>query len=228
MNIAPKEISEDEFKKLQGQYQAQFGITMNKQVLLLFETQKTAHLQELDLIQKLYQQQREESAALYQEQIKVLNQKINQDKQQHEKYTNAIEKAVVAIGKQKGAIITENPEVVVKNNRSKYGIMFGTICSLILLLSCLGAFMYDRYHERQEEYRKITNALIDYPQIYKFGILAQNATIETNPDGREGEYLILTIPKKGAWAEAGKHYIYDKKNERILVPLHFSKQAHAK
>ena len=105
MNIASKELSEDEFKKLQGFYQAQFGITMNKQVLLLFETQKTAHLQELELIQNLYQQQKEENAALYQEQIEVLNLKINQDKEQHEKYTDAIEKVVVAIGKQKGAII---------------------------------------------------------------------------------------------------------------------------
>ena len=223
MNIPIKELSEDEFKKMQGLYQAQFGITMNKQVLLLFEAQKNAHLQELELIQNLYQQQKEENVALYQEQIEVLNQKINQDKLQHENYTASIEKAVVAIGNQKGAIITENPLVIVEHNR-KYWIFF----YLILLLSSLGTFMYDRYYERQEEYRKITNALIDYSQIYKFTILAQNASIETNPDGWEGEYIELTIPKKGEVILAGKHYIYDPKNERILVPLHFSKEAHAK
>lgn len=224
MNTALKELSEDEFKKLQGHYQAQFGITMNKQVLLLFEAQKTAHLQELDLIQNLYQQQRQENAAQYQKQIEILNQKISQDKLQHEKYTDAIEKAVVAIGKQKGAIITDNPKVIVKNNLTKYGI----ICSLILLLSVLGAFMYDHYQDRQEEYRKITNTLIAYPKIYKFELLARSASIIANPDGREGEYLELTTPEKGEDTQAGKHYIYDKKNERVLVPLHFSKTPFAK
>lgn len=224
MNTAPKELSEENFKKLQGQYQAQYGITMNKQVLLLFETQKAAHLQELNLIQHLYQQQKNENATLYQEQIEVLNQKINQDKQQHKNYTDAIKEAVAAIGKQKGAIITENPDVVIKNNLTKYGI----ICTLILLLSCLGAFIYERSNERQEEYRKITNTLIAYPKIYKFQLLAQNATIEANPDDWEGEYLVLTTPEKGKDYLVGKHYIYDKKKERVLVPLHFSKTPYEK
>lgn len=227
MNTAPKELSEDEFKKLQGHYQARFGITMNKQVLLLFEAQNTAHLQEIELIKNLFEQQRQENATMYQKQIEVLNQKIREDREQHEKHIAVMEDAVVAIGKQKGAIITENPEVmaiVVKSNLSKYKI----ICSATLLLVFFLGLMYNYYQERQEEYRKITNALITYPKIYKFDYLAQYATIETNPDGREGEYLILTIPKKGALAEAGKHYIYDQKNERILVPLHFSKEAHAK
>ena len=219
MNTAIKELSEDEFKKLQGLYQAQFGITMNKQVLLLFEAQKNAHLQELELIQNLFQQQKKENAALYQKQIEVLNQKINQDKQQHENYTASIERAVVAIGNQKGAIITDNPKVVVHNNVSKYGI----IGLVLLLLSGLGAFTYDHYYDRQEEYRKITNTLIAYPKIYKFEYLAQKASIVANPDEREGEYIELTVPKQGEEMVAGKHYIYDQKNERILVPLHFSK-----
>lgn len=223
MNSAPKELSEDEFKKLQGQYQAQFGITMNKQVLLLFEAQNTAHLQELALIQKLYEQQRQEIAAQYEKQIEVLNQKINQDREQHEKYTDEIKKAVVAIGKQKGAIVTDNPEVmavVAKNNLSKYKI----ICSLIFFLSVLGVFVYEYHQNRQEEYQKITNALDTYPNIQKFQILAQRGTIESNPDGKVGEFLILTAPKKGEGAEAGKCYIYDQENERILVPLHYSKK----
>jgi len=220
MNTAPKELSEDEFKKLQGHYQAQFGITMNKQVLLLFETQKMAHLQELELIQHLYQQQRQENATQYQKQIEVLNQKINQDKQQHEKYTDAIEKAVVAIGKQKGAIITENPKVIVDNNISKYGI----ICSAILLLAFFLGFMYNYYQERQVEYQKITDALNTYSNIHKFQILAQQGNIESNPDGRVGEFLILTAPKKGEGAQAGKSYIYDEKSETVLVPLHYNKR----
>ena len=218
MNIPIKELSEDEFKKMQGLYQAQFGITMNKQVILLFEAQKNAHLQELELIQNLYQQQQRENAAQYQKQMEVLNQKINQDKQQHENYTASIERAVVVIGKQKGAIITENPLVIVEHNR-KYWIFF----YLILLLSSFGAFMYDRYYDRQEEYKKIINTLNVYPKIYKFDYLAQKASIVANPDDWEGEYLVLTVPKKGEDIVAGKHYIYDQKNERILVPLHFSK-----
>ena len=225
MNTAPKELSEDEFKKLQGHYQAQFGITMNKQVLLLFETQKANHAEELKLIQALYVEQKEEIATQYQKQIEVLEKKIRQDELQHEKHINAIEKAVVAIGKQKGAIITENPEVmavVVKNNLIKYR----SIGIAIVLVVAMGLWTYDRYHDRQEEYRKITNALISYPQIYKFDILAQNGVIESNPDGREGEFLVLTIPEKGI-ALAGKNYIYDKENERVLVPLHFSKIPHA-
>lgn len=224
MNTAPKDLSEDEFKKLQGHYQAQFGITMNKQVLLLFEAQRTAHLQELALIQNLYQQQKQENAAHSQKQMEVLNQKINQDKQQHQKYTDAIERAVVAIGNQKGAIITDNPKVVLHNNLSKYG-MIGLV---LLLLSSLGAFIYDRYYDRQEEYRKITNTLIAYPKIYKFEYLAQKASIVANPDKWEGEYLELTTPKKGEDTQVGKHYIYDQKNERVLVPLHFSKTPYAK
>lgn len=218
--VTPQKLSDTDFTRLQGQYQAQFGITMNKQVLLLFEAQKTAHLQELELIQNLYQQQRQENAAQYQKQIEVLNHKINQDKLQHEKYTDAIKKAVVAISNQKGAIITENPEVVIKHNLSKYGI----ICSLILLLGILIAFMYDHYQNRQEEYKKITNALNDYPNIYKFQILAQQGNIKSNPDGRVGEFLVLTAPAKGEGTQAGKNYIYDPENEKVLVPLHFSKK----
>ena len=222
MNVAPKELSEDEFKKLQGQYQAQFGITMNKQVLLLFEAQKMAHLQELELIQKLYEQQRQEIAAQYEKQIEVLNQKISQDREQHEKYTDAIEKAVVAIGKQKGAIITENPEVVLKHNRSKYGIMFGTVCSLILLLSILIAFIYNGYRNDQDEYKKINTALTRFPKIYKFGLLAKYGTILRNPDEHKGEYLEFTLSKKGEVDVIGKNYIYDKDDDRVLIPLHFS------
>ena len=225
MNVAPKELSEDEFKKLQGQYQAQFGITMNKQVLLLFEAQKMAHLQELELIQKLYEQQRQEIAAQYEKQIEVLNQKISQDREQHEKYTDAIEKAVVAIGKQKGAIITENPEVVLKHNRSKYGIMFGTVCSLILLLSILIAFIYNGYRNDQDEYKKINTALTRFPKIYKFGLLSQHATIVLNPDEYTGEYLEFTLPKKNENSNIGKHYILDEDDNRVLIPLHFSKTA---
>jgi hypothetical protein len=225
MNTGLKELSEDEFKKLQGQYQVQFGIIMNKQVLLLFEAQKMAHLQELELIQNLYQQQRQENAVQYQKQIEVLNQKISQDRQQHENYTSAIEKAVVAIGKQKGAIITENPEVVVKYNRSKYGIMFGTVCSLILLLSILIAFLYNDYRNDQDEYKKIKAAITRFPQIYKFGVLAQHGTIRLNPDEYTGEYLEFTLPPKGGNSSIGKHYILDKDDNRVLIPLHFSKKA---
>lgn len=222
MNTAPKELSEDEFKKLQGQYQAQFGITMNKQVLLLFEAQKMAHLQELELIQKLYEQQRQEIAAQYEKQIEVLNQKISQDRVQHEKYTDEIKKAVVAIGKQKGAIITENPkvvEVVGKNNLIKYGI----ICSSLLLFSCLIAFMYNGYRNDQDEYEKINTALTRFPKIYKFGLLVQHATIRINPDEYIGEYLEFTLPKKNETNSIGKHYIIDEDDDRILIPLHFSK-----
>jgi hypothetical protein len=226
MNVAPitpKELSEEEFKKLQGQYQARFGITMNKQVLLLFEAQNTAHLQEIELIKNLFEQQRQENATMYQKQIEVLNQKIREDREQHEKHIAVMEDAVVAIGKQKGAIITENPEVmavVAKNNLSKYKI----ICSLIFFLSVLGVFVYEYHQTRQEKYQKITNALNTYPNIQKFQILAQRGTIESNPDGKFGEFLILTAPKKGEGAEAGKCYIYDQENERILVPLHYSKK----
>ena len=221
--IAPKELSEEEFKKLQGQYQARFGITMNKQVLLLFEAQNTAHLQEIELIKNLFEQQRQENATMYQKQIEVLNQKIREDREQHEKHIAVMEDAVVAIGKQKGAIITENPEVmavVVKSNLSKYKI----ICSATLLLVFFLGLMYNYYQERQEEYQKITDALNAFPNIHKFQILARQGTIESNPDGKVGEFLILTSPKKGEGAEAGKCYIYDQENERILVPLHYSKR----
>ncbi len=221
--IAPQELSDLDFTKLQGQYQAEFGITMNKQVLLLFEMQKVAHRKELESNQNLYEQQKQESALLHQKQNEKFDQKMRQEELHHQKYTDSLDKAVVAIGKQKGAIITENPKVVVKHNLTKYGI----ICLTIFLLSCLGAFIYDRYYQRQEEYRKITNTLINYPKIYKYDILFQNATIETNPDGREGEFLILTIPEEGESTQAGKHYIYDNKKDRVLVPLHFSKEAHA-
>ena len=221
MNTAPKELSEDEFKKLQGQYQAQFGITMNKQVLLLFEMQKAAHLQELELIQQLYEQQRQEIAVQHEKQIEVLNQKISQDRVQHEKYTDEIKKAVVAIGKQKGAIITENPkvvEVVEKNNLIKYGI----ICSSLLLFSCLIAFMYNGYRNDQDEYKKINTALTRFPKIYKFGLLAKYGTILRNPDEHKGEYLEFTLSKKGEVDVIGKNYIYDKDDDRVLIPLHFS------
>ncbi len=209
--IAPQELSDLDFTKLQGQYQAQFGIIMNKQVLLLFEAQRIASQKQIALLEKKLIEHTE-----------MLNNNFGAVDVQHGKYITAIEKATNVIENKKGQIITENPKVVTEHNR-KYWI----ICTLVFLLSCLGAFMYDRYHERQEEYRKITNAVINYPQIYKFAILAQEGKILVNPDGREGEFLRLTIPKKGVGAEAGKNYIYDKENERILVPLHFSKQAHA-
>jgi hypothetical protein len=84
--------------------------------------------------------------------------------------------------------------------------------------------VYEYHQNRQEEYQKITNALNAYPNIQKFQILAQQGTIESNPDGRVGEFLILTAPKKGEGAPAGKSYIYDEKSETILVPLHYSKR----
>ncbi|MCU0467527.1 MAG: hypothetical protein MUF58_02920 [Arcicella sp.] len=215
MNSAPKELSEDDFKKLQGQYQAQYGINMNKQVVLLFEMQKAAHLQEINLIQSLYQQQKQENATMHQKQMELLNQKTNQDKQQHEKYIEGIDKAVLAIGKQKGAIITDNPKVVLQHNLSKYGI----ICSFLLL--CVGAFFYAFYYKPLEKYKKEANLSIQYPAIVNYKILAKEGEIQVSPNGRK--FLVLTLPQKGAKALAGKNYEYDQKKKRILVPLNANK-----
>jgi hypothetical protein len=206
--IAPQELSDFDFTKLQGQYQAQFGIIMNKQVLLLFEAQRIASQKQIALLEKKLIEHTE-----------MLNNNFGAVDIQHGKYITAIEKATNVIENKKGQIITENPKVIKEHNR-KYWI----ICTLILLLSIIGAYLYNDYHNSQVEYQKVTNTLNSYPKIYKFQLLAQNVKIVANPNGKAGEFLELTLQKEGEGAKVGANYIDDPKEKRILVPLHFSKE----
>ncbi|MCU0467453.1 MAG: hypothetical protein MUF58_02545 [Arcicella sp.] len=215
----PNELSENDFLKLQGQYQARYGIIMNKQVILIFVMIEEMHKKALELITQFYQKQLLEQEAHHQKQVQQLNQIINQYKQQHEIYTDEIKKAAVAISKQKGAVITENPDVVIKHNRSKYGI----IGFVIIIIVAMGLWTYDRYRNELQEYKAIKKALIETPKIYKLHYLARDGNILLNPDKFTGEYLELTPPKEGEDAVAGKNYYFDKDDNRVLVPLHFSK-----
>ena len=229
---APQELSDTDLTKLQGLYQAQFGITMNKQVILLFEAQKKASLEQMNILEKkqvdhtkmlhdnferLYQKNEDK----YNQQIKLLTDKIEADKIQHLNYTDAVQKATKVIESRKGQIVTDNPKVALWGNFSKYGF----ICLAFVIPAVMLINLAYSYYIQQAAYQRITKTLKDYPAIYKYQLLCREGTLVVNPSQAKfvGEFLALTIPKKDEKVKVGVNYYFDKTNDRILVPLSLDK-----
>jgi hypothetical protein len=206
------ETKETDTKKLIGKYKQLYGIEFHSQVVIVLETLQAQHDLQMEEQARFYEKQlldlannRKEMNDNFQ-QLLDLNLKANQDN------LVGISKATSEINKNKKSIQTENPNVAIGDNVSKYGMW--TLMMVVL------AFLIFLGFKQKQEVENFYTFKERSPLFIKYRNFSQQGKIIANPIKElKGLYVELRKPKKGEKLQYGLNYYFDAPNERILVPL---------